>query len=103
MTLHLTYIQESGRCGRDEFLANSVLFSSKAAERITSPLMINYSQNSKVCHREMLFCDFYGFDTYKKPCSHCMYCNVCAQKCKCEFCTNSICLVPYPFTHNIVS
>lgn len=39
-----SYIQETGRCGRDGYTANAALFHSKEDERITSPLMIEYCQ-----------------------------------------------------------
>lgn len=35
-----SYIQESGRCGRDGFTSNSVLFYSKTDERFISPQMV---------------------------------------------------------------
>ena len=95
-----SYIQETGRCGRDGYTANAVLFYSKAEERITSPLMVEYCQNNKSCRRDMLFHDFDDSDTLEKPCSLCMCCDICALKCKCENCANSVCLLPYSFTHS---
>ena len=73
-----SYIQETGRCGRDGYTANAVLFYSKAEERITSPLMVEYCQNNKSCRRDMLFHDFDDSDTLEKLCSLCMCCDICA-------------------------
>lgn len=94
-----SYIQETGRCGRDGFTSNAVLFHSKADERIISPLMVNYCHNNNSCC-DMLFSDFDGCNTSEKPCSLCMCCDICALNCKCENCIISTCLVHYAFTHS---
>ena len=53
-----SYIQETGRSGRDGFMANGVLFYCSSDSRISSPLMVDYSNNTIRCRREILFCDF---------------------------------------------
>lgn len=90
-----SYIQETGRCGRDGYTSNAVLFHSKSDERLLSPLMIGYCHNDKMCRRERLFSDFDGSDMIKKPCSQCLCCDICALSCKCGSC----CLIHYAFSH----
>lgn len=90
-----SYIQETGRGGRDGFTSNAVLFHAKADERHMSPAMVDYC-NEKVCRREMLFAEFDGFESLEKPCSSCLCFDICGLKCVCR---NSIfpCSVNYAF------
>ena len=62
-----SYIQETGRCGRDGYAANAVLFHSSKEERITSPQMIEYTKNKIHCRRKILFQDFVESDTFEMP------------------------------------
>ena len=91
-----SYIQETGRCGRDGYLASAVLFHSKKEAKNTSAAVISYCENETVCRRKVLFRDFGDDGTDTFPCSLCLCCDVCKAKCDCENCKNS---VDFAFTH----
>ena len=55
-----SYVQETGRSGRDGFMANAVLFFGSGDSKNSSQLMIDYCNNTSVCRRKLLFCDFDG-------------------------------------------
>ena len=90
------YIQETGRCGRDGFNLNAVLFYSKLDARLISPMMIHYCRNDNLCRREILFSDF---DGYEKPCCLCLCCDICQRKCKCKN-IKEFCFVHNAFSHS---
>lgn len=94
-----SYIQESGRSGRDGYAANAVLFYSSKEDRITSSQMIEYTKNNTVCRRKILFQDFDESDRIEMPCSKCLCCDICKVKCACENCQKSLDIVSYSFTH----
>ena len=93
-----SYIQETGRSGRDGFTSNAVLFFSKADERFMSPRMVDYCKDHKLCRRAMLFSDFDGC-IVEKPCSFCLCCDICGHNCSCRASELSECLVTYAFSH----
>ena len=94
-----SYIQETGRCGRDGYLASAVLFHRKKEVKNTSDAMMRYCENETVCRRKVLFRDFADDETVSFPCSLCVCCDVCKLKCDCEKCKKSVDLVSYAFTH----
>ena len=93
-----SYIQETGRCGRDGYTANAVLFHSSTEQRITSPLIREYCKNSTTCRRDLLFRNFDRYDGLK-PCFQCLCCDICARSCVCEHCENSLNIASNAFTH----
>ena len=64
-----SYIQETGRCDRDGYLASATLFHGKKEVKTTSKSMINYCENDTVCRRKVLFKDFADDETVSSPCS----------------------------------
>ena len=73
-----SYIQESGRAGRDN--ATSTAFILKAPHdvnrRYTSEQMIEYCRNKTLCRRSILLCDFECCD---KPSQGCLCCDIYAK------------------------
>ena len=66
-----SYIQGTGRCGRDGFTSSAIQFHTKANERFMSPKMVEYCNSDKLCRRDILFSDFDG-GIVEKPCSPCL-------------------------------
>ena len=59
-----SYIQETGRAGRDGYVSNAVLFHSASDYRYASHAMINYCKNTVKCNRRVLFKDFDDDNNY---------------------------------------
>ena len=80
-----SYLQGTGRAGRDRRQAHAVLIKGKTHHHI-EPFMVDYVENSTLCRREVLFKDF---DNYVPPdlVSKCMCCDVCSLHCTCKKCT----------------
>ena len=85
-----SYVQESGRAGRDGELACALLLRNRRDmdARYTSKQMIEYCNGtSSLCRRSILYRDF---PDCKFASSGCTCCDVCAQKCKCGNCLQVI-------------
>ena len=88
-----SYVQETGRGGRDGYLSCSLLFYSDSDSQRTSKPMMDYCHAKECCRRSELFRDFEESEVMQKPCTLCMCCDVCIPACKCESCvggSNSI-------------
>ena len=73
-----SYIQETGRAGRDGYLSRAVLYHSAADYRFSSNAMVNYCKNTTECNRKLLFNEFDEFeDELASPCTLCLCCDVC--------------------------
>ena len=81
-----SYVQETGRAGRNECAAIAVLYNIKGMvwQSVDASIKM-YSSNFTTCRRDALFQDFDGYIscTFQSPC---MCCDVCAEKCHCLSC-----------------
>ncbi len=83
-----SYLQETGRGGRDGDPCVAVLYVGEADLRSehVSQAMIHYCQNEEKCLREILMQPFSGTSPIVKPdCLH-NCCNVCEKLCSCDQC-----------------
>ena len=83
-----TYIQETGRAGRDGLLACAILIINKGNNRYIDKDMIAYSQNKTECRRSLLFGDYDNPPNAVSPL--CLCCDICRAKCKCRQCENNL-------------
>ena len=89
--LHIeSYIQETRRCGRDGFTSSAIVFHAKADERYTSPKMVEYCNNDKLCLREILFLI---------SLVSLVFVVIFVGSCDCKLSGFSSCLVTYAFSH----
>ena len=75
-----SYIQKTGRRGRDGLRCGAILYDkdSELTAKITSPLMSEYCKNVTECRRKLLFKDFDGVG---EPCDCGLCCDVCNPDC----------------------
>ena len=78
-----SYVQETGRTGRDGLPSLALLLHSPKSTRHIDKTMTDYILNESVCRRDALFGNF---DNY----SHvdlgnlCLCCDICAKSCTCS-------------------
>jgi len=83
-----SYIQETGRVGRDGMQSVALLCKTNKEKHLDDN-MIKYQSNETVCRRDLLF----GlFDNYVRKYSGdlCMCCDICAKDCKCGQCKENL-------------
>lgn len=84
-----SYIQETGRGGRDGNPTLASLLVVNRMNRLCERSMISYQQNKTVCRRNLLFQDT---DNYRRlelgP--NCLCCDLCASFCQCTSCDSNL-------------
>ena len=78
-----TYVQQTGRSGRDGKESYCTLLVGKSQLKFCDHSMRDYCENTTVCQRE---CLFRGFSNFTNKGNKCNCCNICAQICKCRLC-----------------
>ena len=84
-----SYIQETGRAGRNGMVAYATLLKTKNWKRyIDDEYMISYLENEDVCRRKVLFCHMEGYHTVEGIVK-CLCCDVCQKSCQCSVCMHN--------------
>ena len=81
-----SYIQETGRGGRDEQPTCAVLLKTKGCKRYVDNAMLQYMENTSVCRRKVLFEGFAGFEHIILQ-RLCLCCDICVSRCVCQKCS----------------
>ena len=82
-----SYIQETGRAGRNKARSLATLLSVKGAK--CSKAMKDYMLNVSICRRDLLFSDIEEY-THKDHKTKCMCCDICSKLCTCNMCGHDI-------------
>lgn len=85
------YVQEVGRCGRDQLQSTATLYLKGHAGASLDEDMYNYCQQKDTCRRSLLMTPFLerGKD-YLKPSLLHLCCDICSLSCECLACDTSV-------------
>lgn len=85
-----SYVQESGREGRDGLHSNAIIYFKPADKLHTSKSMMSFCSNNITCRRALLFSDFDDASLMSQnQISKCKCCDLCMKKCDCPLCKMS--------------
>ena len=83
-----SYIQETGRGGRDGEPTLATLLAVNRHNQHRERSMVKYQQNTSVCRRDMLFQDTDNYEHVDLG-TKCLYCDICARNCACRSCVKN--------------
>ena len=82
-----SYLQETGRAGRDGRPAKATLyFTNTDLGQLSDKNMKEFCRNQVTCRREMLLKDF-DETAYERSSTLCLCCDVCERNCQCASCS----------------
>ncbi|SMN01451.1 ATP-dependent DNA helicase RecQ [uncultured Candidatus Thioglobus sp.] len=85
-----SYIQETGRGGRDGEPTLASLLIVNRMNRFCEKSMIKYQQNKTMCRRDLLFQDTDNYSRLELG-VQCVCCDICAACCQCGLCEWNLC------------
>ena len=80
-----SYIQETGRCGRDGLPCQAMIIIKRRLPATLDYSMKCYMNNDSRCRRDVLFETFENY-THVSLSSKCICCDVCKVNCECSIC-----------------